>query len=236
MVAGGPRLEEPGAGPSEIQHLRWQIFAGARRADLRTWHSLSLCSADASGELCGVDDWKGAESSRFATSHVGFFHHLPHAMTADVGGERRLVRRRDLTVKSRCNHLVRCARSRLQRRWHHSPDGAQEVIAGASQSNPSGHHSTRGFSYHFHSLLGQQSGAGVSPSRGIFGNASSLSTCVRGPRLSVVAAEGPSLTQGCLTDCPTRLKEVKASLKESSEHSAVAQANDLVTGQYHFLV
>ena len=54
--------EEPGAGPfGGFSTIRWRIFAGARRADLRIWHSFSLCSADASGGLCGVNDRKGAE-------------------------------------------------------------------------------------------------------------------------------------------------------------------------------
>ena len=98
----------------------------------------------------------GAESYACCIGRIGVSSDIfPDTMTSDVGGEGRLVRRRDESVKSRCNSPCDARARGGSGAGIPLPDtSAQEVIAGASQSNPNDATSLGDSSFVFHSLLG----------------------------------------------------------------------------------
>ncbi len=98
----GRRWSQVGLGWRNLEqgYLRFSTSdsgSSQERAELTCGHGTHPHCAARMQAAC-LAKWmarKALEIHEDATSHVGFCQHLPHAMTADVGGERRLVRRRD---------------------------------------------------------------------------------------------------------------------------------------------
>jgi len=80
---------------------------------------------------------------------VGFFQHLPHAMTSDVGGEGRLVRRCGEAVKPYCNLFVWCAQLDRGRGASLFPTSPKESLRGRRSRILKETFVFRGFSSYF---------------------------------------------------------------------------------------